>query len=122
MPQRDPGVYLEDIEHYSAAAVRFIRVESRRVPRQREDPRSGGKSAGGLWRGDEQSLQGRCRRRDDTPRARHYWSPQYSRAWLCGVGSYQGLQDRYCTRARVVACLAGSLEEISCPAVTPRHW
>jgi hypothetical protein len=23
MPQRDPGVYLEDIEHYSAAAVRF---------------------------------------------------------------------------------------------------
>jgi len=24
MPQRDPGVYLEDIEHYAAAAVRFI--------------------------------------------------------------------------------------------------
>jgi uncharacterized protein with HEPN domain len=23
MPQRDPGVYLEDIEHYAAAAVRF---------------------------------------------------------------------------------------------------
>ena len=24
MPQRDPGVYLEDIEHYAAAAVRFV--------------------------------------------------------------------------------------------------
>jgi uncharacterized protein with HEPN domain len=24
MPQRDPGVYLEDIEHYAAAATRFI--------------------------------------------------------------------------------------------------
>jgi uncharacterized protein with HEPN domain len=24
MPQRDPGVYLEDIEHYADAAVRFI--------------------------------------------------------------------------------------------------
>lgn len=24
MPQRDPGVYLEDIEHYAEAAVRFI--------------------------------------------------------------------------------------------------
>jgi uncharacterized protein with HEPN domain len=24
MPQRDPGVYLEDIEHYANAAVRFI--------------------------------------------------------------------------------------------------
>jgi len=24
MPQRDPGVYLEDIEYYAAAAVRFI--------------------------------------------------------------------------------------------------
>jgi hypothetical protein len=23
MPLRDPGVYLEDLEHYSAAAVRF---------------------------------------------------------------------------------------------------
>ena len=23
MPQRDPGVYLEDIEHFAAAAVRF---------------------------------------------------------------------------------------------------
>ena len=23
MPQRDPGIYLEDIEHYAAAAVRF---------------------------------------------------------------------------------------------------
>ncbi len=23
MPQRDPGVYLEDIEHYAAAAMRF---------------------------------------------------------------------------------------------------
>jgi hypothetical protein len=23
MPQHDPGVYLEDIEHYAAAAVRF---------------------------------------------------------------------------------------------------
>jgi hypothetical protein len=23
LPQRDPGVYLEDIEHYAAAAVRF---------------------------------------------------------------------------------------------------
>jgi hypothetical protein len=23
MPQRDPGVYLKDIEHYQAAAVRF---------------------------------------------------------------------------------------------------
>ena len=23
MPPRDPGVYLEDIEHYAAAAVRF---------------------------------------------------------------------------------------------------
>jgi uncharacterized protein with HEPN domain len=23
MPQRDPGVYLEDIEHYVAAVVRF---------------------------------------------------------------------------------------------------
>jgi uncharacterized protein with HEPN domain len=23
MPQRDPGVYLEDLEHYAAAAVRF---------------------------------------------------------------------------------------------------
>jgi uncharacterized protein with HEPN domain len=23
MPQRDPGVYLEDIEHYATAAVRF---------------------------------------------------------------------------------------------------
>jgi hypothetical protein len=23
MPQRDPGVYLEDIEYYAAAAVRF---------------------------------------------------------------------------------------------------
>jgi uncharacterized protein with HEPN domain len=23
MPQRDPGVYLEDIEHYAAAAIRF---------------------------------------------------------------------------------------------------
>lgn len=25
MPQRDPGVYLEDIEHYADAAVRFVR-------------------------------------------------------------------------------------------------
>jgi uncharacterized protein with HEPN domain len=24
MPQRDPGVYLEDIEYYADAAVRFI--------------------------------------------------------------------------------------------------
>jgi hypothetical protein len=24
MPQRDPGVYLEDIEHYAEAAVRFM--------------------------------------------------------------------------------------------------
>ena len=24
MPQRDPGVYLEDIEHYAGAAVRFV--------------------------------------------------------------------------------------------------
>lgn len=24
MPQHDPGVYLEDIEHYAAAAVRFV--------------------------------------------------------------------------------------------------
>jgi uncharacterized protein with HEPN domain len=24
MPQRDPGVYLEDIEHYADAAIRFI--------------------------------------------------------------------------------------------------
>ena len=24
MPQRDPGVYLEDIEHYAAAAIRFM--------------------------------------------------------------------------------------------------
>lgn len=24
MPQRDPGVYLEDIEHYAEAAVRFV--------------------------------------------------------------------------------------------------
>jgi len=24
MPQRDPGVFLEDIEHYAAAATRFI--------------------------------------------------------------------------------------------------
>ena len=24
MPQRDPGVYLEDIEHYADAAVRFV--------------------------------------------------------------------------------------------------
>jgi uncharacterized protein with HEPN domain len=24
MPQRDPGVYLEDIERYASAAVRFI--------------------------------------------------------------------------------------------------
>jgi uncharacterized protein with HEPN domain len=24
MPQRDPGVYLEDIEHYAYAAVRFV--------------------------------------------------------------------------------------------------
>lgn len=24
MPRRDPGVYLEDIEHYAAAAVRFM--------------------------------------------------------------------------------------------------
>src|SRR5579883_625469 len=24
MPQRDPGVYLEDIEHYDDAAVRFL--------------------------------------------------------------------------------------------------
>lgn len=24
MPQRDPGVYLEDIEYYAAAAVRFV--------------------------------------------------------------------------------------------------
>jgi uncharacterized protein with HEPN domain len=24
MPQRDPGVYLEDIEHYADAVVRFL--------------------------------------------------------------------------------------------------
>jgi hypothetical protein len=24
MPQRDPGVYLEDIEYYAGTAVRFI--------------------------------------------------------------------------------------------------
>jgi hypothetical protein len=24
MPQRDPGVHLEDIEYYAAAAVRFM--------------------------------------------------------------------------------------------------
>lgn len=24
MPQRDPGVYLEDIEHYADAAIRFV--------------------------------------------------------------------------------------------------
>jgi uncharacterized protein with HEPN domain len=24
MPQRDPGVYLEDIEHYADAAMRFV--------------------------------------------------------------------------------------------------
>jgi hypothetical protein len=28
MPQRDPGVYLEDIEYYAAAAVRFISTYS----------------------------------------------------------------------------------------------
>jgi hypothetical protein len=28
MPQRDPGVYLEDIEHYAAAATRFIASSS----------------------------------------------------------------------------------------------
>jgi hypothetical protein len=28
MPQRDPGVYLEDIEHYAEAAVRFMTVPS----------------------------------------------------------------------------------------------
>ena len=28
MPQRDPGVYLEDIEHYADAAVRFISTYS----------------------------------------------------------------------------------------------
>jgi uncharacterized protein with HEPN domain len=28
MPQRDPGVYLEDIEHSAAAAVRFISTYS----------------------------------------------------------------------------------------------
>jgi uncharacterized protein YutE (UPF0331/DUF86 family) len=26
MPPRDPGVYLEDIEHYAAAAVRFRNI------------------------------------------------------------------------------------------------
>jgi len=29
MPRRDPGVYLEDIEHYAAAAVRFTTGFSR---------------------------------------------------------------------------------------------
>ncbi len=24
MTQRDPGVYLEDVEHYASAAIRFI--------------------------------------------------------------------------------------------------
>lgn len=28
MPQRDPGVYLEDIEYYASAAVRFISTYS----------------------------------------------------------------------------------------------
>lgn len=28
MPQRDPGVYLEDIEYYAAAAIRFISTYS----------------------------------------------------------------------------------------------
>ena len=28
MPQRDPGVYLEDIEYYASAAVRFIATYS----------------------------------------------------------------------------------------------
>jgi uncharacterized protein with HEPN domain len=28
MPQRDPGVYLEDIEYYAGAAVRFISTYS----------------------------------------------------------------------------------------------
>jgi uncharacterized protein with HEPN domain len=28
MPQRDPGVYLEDIEYYADAAVRFIATYS----------------------------------------------------------------------------------------------
>jgi uncharacterized protein with HEPN domain len=28
MPQRDPGVYLEDIEYYADAAVRFISTYS----------------------------------------------------------------------------------------------
>jgi len=28
MPQRDPGVYLEDIEYYAAAAIRFVATYS----------------------------------------------------------------------------------------------
>ena len=45
MPQRDPGVYLEDIEHYAAAAVRFTSGFSLE---QYLDQSGGGTRAGSL--------------------------------------------------------------------------
>jgi hypothetical protein len=94
MPLRDPGVFLEDIEHYAAAAVRFTSGLSLEQYLADEKTRAAvervlevcGEAMSHLYK------VAPCRRRVDPPRARHHRLSEYSRAWLCRTGSQQGIQ------------------------------
>jgi hypothetical protein len=48
MPQRDPGVYLEDLEYFTAAAVRFISTYS--LEQYLEDVRKQGLQSSEYWK------------------------------------------------------------------------
>jgi uncharacterized protein with HEPN domain len=88
MPQRDPGVYLEDIEHYAAAAVRFTSGFSLEQYLADEKTRAAvervlevcGEAMSNLYRVAPAGG-------NDSSRPRYHRVPQHPRAWLRGARS-----------------------------------
>lgn len=98
MPQRDPGVYLEDIEYYADAAVRFVRGYSLEQYLSDEKTRAAvervleicGEAMNGLYRKDRVSLRAGIMARGDEHRVTRALKASVS---LNTVGSESRLRD-----------------------------
>jgi hypothetical protein len=114
MPRHDPGVYLEDIEHNAAAAVRFTSGFSLERYLADEKIRAAGERVLEVCGEAMSNLlpSGARRCGNDSSRPRHHRVPQHSRAWLCGARSQQGLQHSNCACAIAPSRRAGGVEGI----------
>ena len=93
MSQRDPGVYLEDIEHYAGLAISFTTALSLEQYLTDAKTRAAvervlevcGEALNQLYR-----IAPTVASEDPACPGYHRVS-QHPRAWLCGVGPHQGL-------------------------------